>query len=101
MCVSAFHTAYLSMSFMWISRDTYSQSLISAGSPIFLVLGNPCAFCSESRKFFCDVPTCPRKIFAERLAPFVAPYARVTGRLFQIDETHWSGYWWEAGCTSD
>jgi transposase len=36
------------------------------------------------RKFFCDVPACPRKIFAERLAPFVAPWARVTQRLYQI-----------------
>ncbi len=36
------------------------------------------------RKFFCDVPACPRKIFAERLAPFAAPWARVTARLFQM-----------------
>ena len=36
------------------------------------------------RKFFCDVPTCPRKIFTERLATFVAPWARVTVRLFQL-----------------
>src|SRR6266566_7668928 len=35
------------------------------------------------RKFFCDVRTCSRKIFAERLAPFVEPWARVTTRLFQ------------------
>src|SRR6266705_346743 len=36
------------------------------------------------RKFFCEVPTCPRKIEASRLAPFVAPRARVTARLFQL-----------------
>ena len=36
------------------------------------------------RKFFCDNPTCPRKIFTERLTPFVAPWARVTARLFEI-----------------
>ena len=36
------------------------------------------------RKFFCDESTCPRKIFTERLAPFVAPRARVTARLFQL-----------------
>jgi transposase len=36
------------------------------------------------RKFFCDEPTCPRKIFTERLTPFVAPWARVTARLFQL-----------------
>jgi transposase len=36
------------------------------------------------RKFFCDVTTCPRKIFAKRLTPFVEPQARVTTRLFQL-----------------
>jgi len=35
------------------------------------------------RKFFCDVKTCPRKIFTERLAPFIEPWARVTTRLFK------------------
>jgi transposase len=35
------------------------------------------------RKFFCDVKTCPRKIFTERLAPFIQPWSRVTTRLFQ------------------
>src|SRR5215469_15943326 len=46
--------------------------------------GQPVRFLLTVRKFFCDVPTCPRKIFAERLAPFVAPWARVTARLFQM-----------------
>lgn len=46
--------------------------------------GQPVRFLLSVRKFFCDVPTCPRKIFTERLAPFVAPKARVTQRLFQI-----------------
>ena len=36
------------------------------------------------RKCFCDVSTCVRKIFAERLTPFVEPLARVTARLFQV-----------------
>jgi transposase len=35
------------------------------------------------RKFFCEVRTCARKIFVERLAPFVEPWARVTVRLYQ------------------
>jgi transposase len=35
------------------------------------------------RKFFCDEKTCARKIFTERLAPFIEPWARVTTRLFQ------------------
>ncbi|MBA3824183.1 MAG: ISL3 family transposase, partial [Ktedonobacterales bacterium] len=33
------------------------------------------------RRFFCDIPTCPRTIFAERLPDVVAPYARRTTRL--------------------
>ncbi len=36
------------------------------------------------RKCFCDVNTCVRKIFAERLTPFVEPLARVTARLFHV-----------------
>src|SRR5215813_67939 len=36
------------------------------------------------RRCFCDVSTCARKIFAERLTPFVEPLARVTTRLFQV-----------------
>ncbi len=46
--------------------------------------GQPVRFLLTVRKFFCDVPTCPRKIFTERLVPFVAPWARVTARLFQV-----------------
>ena len=36
------------------------------------------------RKYFCDVTTCVRKIFVERLTSFVEPWARVTQRLYQI-----------------
>jgi transposase len=36
------------------------------------------------RKYFCDVPNCARKIFVERLTPFVEPWGRVTRRLYQI-----------------
>lgn len=50
--------------------------LPSTGQPVHIVL--------TVRKFFCDAPTCPRKIFTERLAPFVASSARVTARLFQM-----------------
>ncbi len=35
-------------------------------------------------KCFCDTLDCARKIFVERLTPFVAPRARVTQRLYQI-----------------
>ena len=59
--------------------------LPSTGQPVHVLL--------TVRKFFCDMPTCPRKIFTERLAPFVAPSARMTARLFQMDETHWLGDW--------
>jgi transposase len=37
----------------------------------------------QVRKFFCDLKTCARKIFTERLSPFIQPWARVTTRLFQ------------------
>jgi transposase len=33
------------------------------------------------RKFFCRVPTCPRKVFAERLPELAAPSSRMTKRL--------------------
>lgn len=46
--------------------------------------GQPVRFLLSVRKFFCDAPPCRRKIFTERLIPFVAPWARVTARLFQI-----------------
>jgi transposase len=46
--------------------------------------GQPLCFLLSVRKFFCEVSTCARKIFAERLPPFVAPWARVTSRLSQI-----------------
>ena len=35
----------------------------------------------QVRKCFCDTPTCPRRIFTERLPSFVAPWARRTTRL--------------------
>ncbi len=38
----------------------------------------------EVRKCFCEMSTCVRKIFIERLTPFVEPWARVTQRLYQI-----------------
>ncbi len=43
--------------------------------------GQPVRLLVQVRKFFCDVSTCARKIFVERLAPFVVPLARVTTRL--------------------
>jgi transposase len=39
------------------------------------------------RKFFCEAASCVRKIFVERLTPFIEPWARVTLRLFQIVQT--------------
>jgi transposase len=38
----------------------------------------------QVRKFFCDTPECPRKIFTERLSVFVQPWARMTTRLSQM-----------------
>ena len=38
----------------------------------------------QVRKCFCDASDCARKIFVERLMPFVDTFARVTQRLYQI-----------------
>src|SRR5260370_23125167 len=38
----------------------------------------------QVRKFFCDTPTCRRKIFTERLPIFVQPWARMTTRFSQM-----------------
>lgn len=38
----------------------------------------------QVRKCFCEAPSCPRHIFAERLTPFIESQARVTRRLFAI-----------------
>src|SRR6266705_1327773 len=38
----------------------------------------------QARKYFCEETACARKIFVERLTPFVAPWAHVTQRLYQI-----------------
>lgn len=35
----------------------------------------------HTRRFFCDQPTCRRRIFTERLHPAIAPYARRSRRL--------------------
>lgn len=39
------------------------------------------------RKFFCHTSDCVRKIFTERLSPFLEPWARMTSRLSQVIET--------------
>ncbi len=36
------------------------------------------------RKFVCSTPTCPRRIFTERLPGLVQSYARMTGRLIAL-----------------
>jgi transposase len=45
--------------------------------------GQPVQLLIQVRKFFCEEPSCVRKIFVERLIPFVEPWARMTKRLFQ------------------
>lgn len=40
-----------------------------------------------SHKFFCDVPSCPRRIFAERLPDVTRAYARNTDRLTDTFES--------------
>ncbi len=45
--------------------------------------GRRVRFILHVRKFFCDEQTCVRKIFTERLVPFIQPWARVTTRFFK------------------
>jgi len=40
----------------------------------------------QVRRFWCETLNCSRKIFAERLSPFLAPWARMTARLSQAIE---------------
>ncbi len=52
------------------------------------VLDVPCggrkvALRLKVRKFFCRTPTCPRKVFVERLPELVRPWARVSNRLLE------------------
>lgn len=56
-----------------------------------LVADVPCAgrhvqLIVRVRKFRCDTLSCPRKIFAERLGPFIEAWARKTTRLRQAIE---------------
>lgn len=53
--------------------------LACAGQRVHLIL--------HVRKFFCSHNTCIRKIFTERLSPFLEPWARMTSRLSQGIET--------------
>ena len=50
----------------------------------WLLVGHVIHYARRHRKYFCDVTTCARKIFVERLTPFAQPWARVTLRLYQI-----------------
>ncbi len=43
--------------------------------------GHPVKLVLRVRKFFCRVPSCARRVFAERLPEVVAPWARTTERL--------------------
>ena len=62
-------------------RSSYTRHVAdvpSAGRQVQLVL--------RVRKFRCDTTDCPRRIFAERLTPFIKPWARMTMRLSQTIE---------------
>ena len=62
-------------------RSTYTRHVTdvpSAGRQVQLVL--------RVRKFRCDTTDCPRRIFVERLTPFIEPWARMTNRLTQAIE---------------
>ncbi len=49
--------------------------------------GVPVKIRLRTRRFFCDQPDCRRRIFTERLAPAIAPYARRTRRLDALLES--------------
>ncbi len=46
--------------------------------------GTPLRLLLRVRKFFCPTPTCPRRIFTERLPGVIAPSARTTCRLSDL-----------------
>jgi transposase len=46
--------------------------------------GRPVRLRLQVRKFFCHTPTCPRRVFTERLPAVVAPAARTTSRLTDL-----------------
>jgi transposase len=46
--------------------------------------GTPLRLLLRVRKFFCSTPTCPRRIFTERLPGVIAPSARTTTRLTKL-----------------
>ena len=52
--------------------------------------GRPVRLQVEVRRFFCDTPACPRRIFAERLPGVANVYARKTARLAQA--FRWIGF---------
>jgi transposase len=62
-------------------RSTYTRHVTDvpcAGRQVKLIL--------RVRKFRCDTTDCPRRIFVERLTPFIEPWARMTNRLSQTIE---------------
>jgi transposase len=46
--------------------------------------GRPICLELHLRRFFCDLPDCPRDTFAERLPQIAAPHARKTDRLIDV-----------------
>ncbi|MDQ2888673.1 MAG: transposase family protein, partial [Chloroflexota bacterium] len=63
-------------------QSTYTRTIADlpcAGQQVRLLL--------QVRRFFCLVTTCARKIFVERIAAFIEPWARVTVRLHQSVQT--------------
>ena len=62
-------------------RSSYTRHVADvpyAGRQVQLIL--------RVRTFRCDTTDCPRRVFAERLVPFIEPWARMTTRLSQTIE---------------
>jgi transposase len=62
-------------------RSSYTRHVTDVPSA-----GRQVQFVLRVRKFRCDTTDCPRRIFAERLTPFIEPWARMTTRLSQTIE---------------
>jgi transposase len=52
----------------------------------------------QSRKFFCDSPGCPQRIFTERLPAVTRPYGRRTARLLDVLQCLGLALGGESGC---
>lgn len=98
MCVPAFHTARFSMSFVWLSRHAYSQSL-SAQTGRSPECRATRAFPALGAQIFLRCADLPTKNLRGASDSLYCP-SRTRDWAALPDRTdHWSGYRWQAWCT--